>query len=193
MRTYVLVVLRWALLTRCDADVQLAPEVCLLWIVCWTGYQQHLSVLDLGVLAFVQGLQRFSESSVIVMPQRLRPQLPCPFSCFSPHKAPNPRLRTRRYSGRKRGLSRKRGLCWFSPDWLVIPCAVPDRKHKSYLALSLQGTKKMLRAWSFHRSGKISAWIWRTVFFFLPLHTPNVDSAGKSGKEASRERVNRRM
>lgn len=53
--------------------------------------------------------------------------------------------------------------------------------------------KKKKRTWSFHRSGKISACIWRIVFFFLPLRMPNVDSAGKSGKEASRERVNKRM
>lgn len=119
------------------AEVQLAPEVCPLWIVCWSGYQQHLSV-DLEALAFVQSLQRFSESSVIVMPQRLCPWPSCPFSCLSPHKAPNPRLRTRR----KWGLAQKHGLCWFSPDWLVIPCAVPDRKHKSCPALSLQGAKK---------------------------------------------------
>lgn len=32
-----------------------------------------------------------------------------------------------------------------------------------------------------------------TIFFFLPLQMPNVDSAGKSGKEVSRERVNKRM
>lgn len=140
---------------------QLAPEVCLLWIVCWIGYQQHSSMLDLEVLAFVQRLQRFSESSVIVMPQRLHPGPSCPFSCFSPREAPNPRLRMRRYSGgRKWGLWQQHGLCWFSPDWLVIPCAVSDKKHKSYLAIFLSGEKKL----EFPQERKISAWIWRIQF-----------------------------